>query len=73
MGTSKYFAYLMIVAGIILEFLTFQVCNKAECYFFSNCGGQLSAECLAALFVSSLLLIVGGAYLLKKQRDNRYV
>ncbi len=72
MGLSKYFAYLMIIAGISLEFFTFQLCSKTQCYFFNECGGKLSVECLASFFVASLLLIVGGGYVLKKQKDERY-
>jgi len=72
MGASRYFAYFMILAGVLLEFFTFQICHKIECYFFIECGVQLSAECIAAFFLASLLLIVGGAYILKKQMAPRY-
>ncbi len=72
MGVTKYFAYLMILAGIILEFFTFQLCSRTSCYFFGECGGKLSVECLASFLVASLLLIVGGVFVLKRERDNRY-
>lgn len=73
MEKRKYFAYFMILAGLILEFFTFKLCTRTLCYFFNKCNGELSVECLAAFFVASLLLVIGGLCVLKKSREEKYV
>lgn len=73
MEKRKYFAYLMIIAGLTLEFFAFKLCTKTLCYFLKKCNGELSVECLAAFFIASLLLVIGGLYILKKSKEKKYV
>jgi hypothetical protein len=72
MNFRKYFAYFMIITGILLEFFTFELCSRTMCYFFEKCSGDLSVECLASYFVASLLLVIGGLWILSENREKRY-
>ncbi len=72
MEFKRFFAYLMILTGIILEFFSFQLCSKTMCYFFKECDNKLSVECISAYLMASILLVIGGLYILSKCKNHKY-
>ena len=70
MGFKKLFAYFMILLGVLMEFFAFRLCSKTLCYFFQRCEDELSVECLSSYFLASLILVIGGIYVLSSAKKE---